>query len=151
MALPLLHTLSRNVSRDAILAGKYSNIRLYGISGNMNPNMPWTTPKAAVTTDPESDKSLFMQFSATCYYFGESLSDELAKVNGGIPPPIGLIHTAWGGSTIEQWLDNGTLATCANTSISAANAEWHDSRVMPYVDMTIKGWVWYQVRTNLDR
>ena len=21
-------------------------------------------------------------------------------------PPIGLVHTAWGGSTIEQWLDN---------------------------------------------
>ena len=52
------------------------------------------------------------------------------------------MHTAWGGSTIEQWLTNETISTCANASISAANQEWHDSRVMPYVDMTVKGWVW---------
>ena len=27
MALPLMHTLTRNVSRDAVKAGKYGNIR----------------------------------------------------------------------------------------------------------------------------
>ena len=41
-----------------------------------------------------------------CYYFGQSLTDELTNDEltkaGGTPTPIGLIHTAWGGSTIEQ-------------------------------------------------
>ena len=63
-------------------------------------------------------------------------------------PPIGLIHTAWGGSTIEQWLDLDTLQTCANASISPDNGKWHPTRVMPYVAMTLKGWVWYQARSR---
>jgi hypothetical protein len=29
------------------------------------------------------------------------------------------VHTSYGGSTIEQWLTNETIATCANASISA--------------------------------
>ena len=89
----------------------------------------------------DSDTSKLMGFSSTCYYFGESLSDELAK-GGAPPPPIGLVHTAWGGSTIEQWLTNETIASCKNASISGSNQEWHDQRVMPYIGMTVKGWVW---------
>ncbi len=165
MALPLSHTLSRNVSRDAIMKGKYSNIRIHGMAGNMNPAQAWATLKDALADRPtddgdallrgkppcqphcDSDTSKLMGFSSTCYYFGESLSDELAKA--GPPPPIGLVHTAWGGSTIEQWLTNETISTCANASISAANQEWHDSRVMPYVDMTVKGWVWYQGENDM--
>ena len=89
-----------------------------------------------------------MAFSSTCWYYGESLSDEL----GPNPPPIGLIHTAWGGSEIEQWLDNATIAECANASISAGNAEFHGSRVLPYVQMAIKGWVWYsRARITIQR
>ena len=77
MALPLLHTMSRNMSRDAILAGKYSNIRIHGISGNMNPDQPWSTLAAALGSDTQSDASKLMTFSSTCYYFGESLTNEL--------------------------------------------------------------------------
>ena len=150
MALPLMHTLSRNQSRDAILAGKYANMRIHGMSGNMNPTQPWSTLKGALATDTDSDKSAFGSFSSTCYYFGEQLSDELeAMSSDGQAPPIGLVHTAWGGSMIEQWLSNDTIATCANASISAANQEWHDQRVLPYVDMTIKGWVWYQGENDM--
>ena len=42
----------------------------------------------------DSDTSMFAGFSSTCYYFGESLTDELNK-NGGTAPNIGLIHTAY--------------------------------------------------------
>ena len=35
MALPLLHSYTRNESRDAILGGKYTNMRIHGINGNM--------------------------------------------------------------------------------------------------------------------
>ncbi len=150
MALPLAHTLSRNVSRDAIMKGKYSNIRIHGMAGNMNPFQAWATLKDALAdrhTDGDSDSSKLMGFSSTCYYFGESLSDQLAK--SGPPPPIGLVHTAWGGSTIEQWLTNETIGTCANASKSAANQEWHDTRVMPYTGMTVKGWIWYQGENDM--
>lgn len=48
MALPILHTFHRNISMDGILQGKYDNIRIHGIKGNMNPNLDWTTLKNAV-------------------------------------------------------------------------------------------------------
>ena len=47
-----------------------------------------------------------------------------------------------GREVIEQWLTNDTIASCKNASISGSNQEWHDQRVMPYVGMTVKGWVW---------
>lgn len=43
---------------------------------------------------------------------------------------------------IEQWLDNASIATCGNVSKSPANQMFHDQLVLPYVDTTIKGFVW---------
>lgn len=115
-------------------------MRLFGLAGNMNPDQPWTSLKAAVAA------KTFDSFSGTCYYFGESLTDELG---GDAAPPIGLIHTAWGGSTIEQWLDNGTIGTCRNATITPENGEYHATRILPFVDMAIKGWVWYQGENDM--
>ncbi|CAK9076031.1 Sialate O-acetylesterase (Sialic acid-specific 9-O-acetylesterase) (Yolk sac protein 2) [Cleaved into: Sialate O-acetylesterase small subunit [Durusdinium trenchii] len=39
MALPLIHTMSRNISVDAIKAGKYANIRIHGMSAYRHPAM----------------------------------------------------------------------------------------------------------------
>ena len=144
--------MSQNISIDAIKAGKYNNIRLKGMAGNMNPTMDWTTALDATQIVPPSKRdqhptTTFLQtFSSTCWYFGESLVDELG---GKDAPPIGLIHTAFGGSEIEQWLDNATIAECANVSVGASNAMWHEQRVLPYVDMTLKGWVWYQGENDM--
>eukprot|EP00041_Stephanoeca_diplocostata_P008440 m.125345 g.125345 ORF g.125345 m.125345 type:complete len:736 (-) comp17323_c0_seq1:544-2751(-) len=182
MALPLLHSFTRNASRDAILAGNYSNIRIHGMEGNMNPYQPWATLKQALSTAPtersgtmddaftwslgqggrsapcdpstDSDCSAFMRFPAACYYFGESLSDAISgagsdRISTTGDVPIGLINTAWGGSAIEQWLSNESLATCQYAGQSSSNQEWHDARVLPYVDMTIKGWTWYQGENDM--
>lgn len=138
MALPLLHTLTRNISLAAIAAGKYHNIRIQQMASNMNPYTPWTTiAQAAATPD------VFLGFSAACYYYGESLTDAL----GDAAPPLGLIHTAWGGSTIQNWISNATLNSdvCANHSSGQGNdGGWFVSRVVPYAEMTIKGWAWYR-------
>jgi sialate O-acetylesterase len=142
MALPLLHTLTRNASLAAFAAGRYTNIRLQQMGGNMNPQTPWTPISAAL------DPAVFLGFSGTCYYFGESLTDAL----GAAAPPLGLIHTAWGGSTIQNWISNDTLNSnvCANHSSGQGNdGGWYESRVLPYAEMSLKGWIWYQVRCRL--
>eukprot|EP00040_Diaphanoeca_grandis_P042178 m.264329 g.264329 ORF g.264329 m.264329 type:complete len:830 (+) comp55607_c0_seq1:15-2504(+) len=163
MALPILHTFSRNISRDAILSGKYSNIRISGVKGNMNPTQPWTTLINAVTNVSQADvdswygyksssgpsynsesTSRFFQFSATCYYFAESLTQKL----GDAAPPIGLIHTAFGGSMIEEWIDEPTINQCAGTSPSYQPFSLYEQNVLPYVDTTVKGWLWYQGENN---
>ncbi len=162
MALAMQHSLSRNVTRDAVMAGNYSNIRIHGMEGNMNPFQQWATLRDAQTSLPSprteiaaaaaskagaalsswrvsnpsdckpgcvpgancsSDCSALMAFSATCYYFAESLADGLAEAQAAAaadatattattPTPIGVVHTAWGGSSIEQWLTNETIETC---------------------------------------
>ena len=135
MALPLEFTLTRNISLAAIAAGKYSNIRIQQMASNMNNAHAWTTIQQAA-----ADPKVFFDFSASCFYFGESLTDIL----GAAAPPLGLVHTAWGGSTIQQWLSNATLnsGACANSSDGGGDGEWHESRVLPYSLMTLKGWVW---------
>ena len=101
------------------------------------------------------------KFSSTCFYFGEALSEGLAAAAaataaaaapgsaangvGGTPAPIGLIHTAWGGSMIEEWLTNEEIAACKGAAITDNNGIFHDQNVLPFVDMSIKGWAWYQV------
>ena len=90
-----------------------------------------------------------MGFPATCYYFGESLSDAIANASGGSAHPIGLVNTAWGGSSIEEWLSNDTIASCEFSPRSSLNQEFHDQRVLPYTGMTVKGWTWYQGENDM--
>jgi hypothetical protein len=112
----------------------------------MNPFTPWTTMAQAA-----AQPSLFMSFSGLCYYFGESLTDTL-EAAGATAPPLGLIHTGWGGSTIQQWINNETLNSnvCANhTSGQGNDGGWYISRVLPYAEMTLKGWTWLQGENNM--
>jgi len=98
MALNMQYTFTRNDTIAAIRAGKYTNVRFSGMSGNMNPAQNWTTAADA------AESGALLTYSATCWYFAEELTDAL----GAAAPPIGLIHTAFGGSTIEQWLSNAS-------------------------------------------
>ncbi|CAJ1423797.1 unnamed protein product [Effrenium voratum] len=144
MALPLQYTMSRHRSLEAIQANKYGNIRIHGMSGNMNPTQPWAKVSDAIRSPSTCDKGCaFFKYSSTCWYFAESLSDRLGDV------PLGMIHTAWGGSTIEEWLDNKTIASCRNATITSGNQQYHDKRVLPYVDMALKGWIWYQGENDM--
>ena len=42
------------------------------------------------------------KFSATAYFFGKKLNEEL-KI------PVGLIHTSWGGTAVESWISSDYL------------------------------------------
>ncbi len=145
MALPLLHTLSRNQTVSSILVSDaYSNIRIHGIAGNMNPDQPWITPKDAASSCTETPETCpLFKYSSTCWYFAQSLSELVTD------RPIGMIHTSFGGSTIEQWLDNATISTCRNATIDSSNAQWHEERVLPYLSTSLKGWIWYQGENDM--
>jgi hypothetical protein len=113
MALPVLHTFSRNKSRDAIQSGEgpLPNIRIHGLKGNMNKDQPWSTAYDAC--QGELCKDLFA-FSSTCWYFAESLVEKL----GAKAPPIGLIHTAYGATHFCCWSDS--LFRCVVLTPTAA-------------------------------
>eukprot|EP01060_Flectonema_neradi_P030374 TRINITY_DN4390_c0_g1_i3.p1 TRINITY_DN4390_c0_g1~~TRINITY_DN4390_c0_g1_i3.p1 ORF type:complete len:608 (+),score=103.46 TRINITY_DN4390_c0_g1_i3:60-1883(+) len=145
MALSLHFTMSRNKSRDAILAGKYSNIRIYSMASNMNPNISWSTLKNATNIPMRHTDNLFFSMSATCYYFAESLTDLM----GSNAPPIGLIHTAFGGSEAERWTSNATSAKCSNLTLNSGSGSLFAQRIVPFAKTTVKGFVWYQGENDM--
>lgn len=70
-----------------------------------NPNIRFFTVTRAISNKPEfncegtwveSNSETAARFSATAYFFGKKLYNEL-KV------PIGLIHSSWGGTPVEAW------------------------------------------------
>lgn len=83
--------------------------------------------------------------SSTCYYFGDAL---LSGTASPVAVPIGLIHTAWGGSMIEEWLTAEEINKCKGADIADHNSLLYTTNVMPYLDMSVKGWVWYQGENN---
>jgi hypothetical protein len=92
----------------------------------------------------------FFGFSAACTEFARNLIDQL----GDDAPPIGLIQSAVGGTTIEAWSPNATTATCQNKTVGGPTAGQADGRlyygmIAPFVNTTVNGWLWYQGENNM--
>ena len=91
-------------------------------------------------------------FSAVGYYFAK-------KMQAILGVPIGIIHTSWGASTIESWMDKEALSEFKNVVIpqklpeSEANKTptmMYNSMLHPYIGFTIKGVLWYQGEANRE-
>ncbi|HEX9973747.1 MAG TPA: sialate O-acetylesterase [bacterium] len=82
-------------------AGKY-NIRLFTVTRAYSDQPKFN----CVGQWQESNPQTAANFSATAFYFGRKLQEEL-KV------PIGLIHTSWGGTPVQAWTSGEFLAQVA--------------------------------------
>ena len=166
MWLPVDHSLSRNETVAAIKSGSYANVRaMFGGSGNHPPGNgftpggagygrktganPWMTANQAIATGASAASGgsypLF-KLGASCWYFGQRLSEL------GVTWPIGLADTAIGGQRIEEYMNNETINTCTNRSSESIpwwDGELYATQVIPFVDMTVKGFVWYQGENNM--
>ena len=115
----------------------------------------WQTAAAAATDGVCTGMSHFLpngsqpqtcsleRFSAACYYFAEELTKKM-EAAGETPPVIGLVSTAIGGSMIEEWLPNSTSAQCTGRSVAAHDETLWTQNVVPFLPMTVKGWLWYR-------
>jgi hypothetical protein len=57
------------------------------------------------------------------------------------------VETAVGGTRIEQWQPNSTIANCLNATgqpipQQPSNGELYNGMIAPFVNMTIKGALW---------
>ncbi|SEM47327.1 sialate O-acetylesterase [Olivibacter domesticus] len=136
-------------SNETILHSKNGQLRLY------------TVPRSSQLERQEDSKTSFWKeanpenvanFSATAYYFGKLLQ-ELLEV------PIGLIHSSYGGSTIEAWMDRELLADFKDIklpkdSIPVKNrtpTTLYNGMIHPIIGYAIKGCIWYQGESNYER
>src|SRR5690606_21417331 len=87
-------------STEAIMDSKDEQLRIYTV-----PRNPLLQP--AVDSKPSSWKKAEPQsvvgFSATAYFFGRQLRKTLGV-------PVGLIHSSYGGSNVEAWMEASWLA-----------------------------------------
>ena len=170
MWLPVLHTYWRNETARNISAGKYSNLRLMtGNSGThprgdvaldakgfwpvpyggVNGSNAWmTAAQAAPDGCVDKGNCPVFDIGGACWYFAQGLAEL------GVDIPIAVADTAIGGQHIEEFMINSTISNCNLTARDVmghdfgpwGNAQVYGSQVVPFLDMTIKGIVWYQVR-----
>ena len=43
---------------------------------------------------------------------------------------------------IEEWVPNATTAECADADAAPHNQQLWDQNVVPFLPMTLKGWLW---------
>ncbi len=155
MWLQVQHTFSRNDTANNITAGKYQNVRVmagssgavpyahwpptYGAAGGSNPWM--TALQAAPPGCVEAQNCPLFAVGGTCWYTAQALAE------AGVDVPIGILDTAIGGQRIEEYLVNTTVAAC--TQLLGANIPWWNGQLwgqqtLPFVDMSLAGWLWYQ-------
>ncbi|MDP3643879.1 MAG: sialate O-acetylesterase [Bacteroidota bacterium] len=143
-------------SAQAIAAANYPHIRLL-IAGKKSSALPmanmeknWTT-SAWTACSPASAKS----FSAVGYFFGKELFAQL-KI------PIGLVLSAWGGSSCETWANPTSLQlvtdfknkgpwTPTKTDDNFTPTVLYNGMIAPVVPFTFAGVLWYQGETNVGR
>lgn len=94
-------------------------------------------------------------FSATAWYFG-SLLQEVLQV------PVGLIHVAYGGSSMEAWMNQEMLKDFASAKIPTTKEDLakdpnrvpttlFNGMLSPVIGYGIKGCIWYQGESNYER
>lgn len=113
------------------------------------------TPKTDVVGNwQEATPESVREFSATAYYFGNLLQEQLNV-------PIGLIVAAWGGSSCETWMNADWLRAFPDAKIPATEADitsknrnptlLYNGMLKPLIGTAIKGVIWYQGEDNYNR
>lgn len=90
-------------------------------------------------------------FSAPAYFFAKDLQDSLQV-------PVGIISSAWGGTTIESWtpreayLNNPDFPEYRNRTIMPNKdviGERFQKMIVPMAPLSMRGFLWYQGEDNL--
>ncbi|MES2308573.1 MAG: sialate O-acetylesterase [Verrucomicrobiota bacterium] len=131
-------------------------VRIYCTAQEPSPH-PLEVPMIP-TKKNESDTNLWhpstpeflINFSPIAYFFAEKTSDEL-KI------PIGMVVSARGATQIECWIPQETLdALHLNIEFQIASknppphepAVLYNSMIHPFLNLTLKGFLWYQGESN---
>jgi len=124
-----------------------------------NPNIRFFTIPHKASLAPENDciaswsessPETALSFSAVAFYFGRLLNTILGV-------PVGLIHSSYGGSSIEAWMTpnalegSGTVIPTQLTDVPTPNrmpAGLFNGMISPILGYGIQGAIWYQGESN---
>lgn len=90
--------------------------------------------------------------SAAAYFFARQITETLNI-------PVGLVISSWGGSRIESWMNEETLASVHGVDMAAAKSTelrmhhrlgcMYDTMLWPVKNFTARGFLWYQGESNI--
>jgi sialate O-acetylesterase len=141
--------------REIAGAKDYPNIRLFNVNHNavVEPITDLVNAKGWDVCNPESVRL----FSATAYFFGRRLNQEL-KI------PIGLVKTTWGGTPAEAWTSREVLESAPklkpllehwtkNDNAGNPNrpSSLYNGMISPLKGLKFRGAIWYQGESNAKR
>ncbi len=138
-------------SNDAIFNSANDQIRIYTVPRAVERFAKDTSKNAAwKNASPEN----ISNFSATAYYFGKLLQQQL-KV------PVALINVSYGGSPAEAFMSGESLKLFPEIIVPSATgteklnnknaATLYNGMIHPVMGFTIKGCLWYQGESNYER
>ena len=150
MEMPVCGFMYQPVEHAAetiVYAADYPLIRMYN-----TPHRSLDTPTEQLggawdTATPEA----VSRFSATAYFFGQTLS----RLMPGIP--VGLVSPNWGGSNIVTWMKEDTIDAIPGIDHALAKSKKGDAdtpqrlyngMIHPLHYFTAKGFIWYQGESN---
>lgn len=138
-------------SNDAIFNAANDQLRIYTVPRAVE-RLAKDTSKASVWKNVNPENISF--FSATAYYFGRLLQQQLQV-------PVALINVSYGGSPAEAFMNAEALQAFPEIVVPpAAGTEkltnknattLYNGMVHPIAGYTIKGCIWYQGESNYDR
>jgi len=91
-----------------------------------------------------------LDFSAVAYFFGQKLQEILDV-------PVGMIHTSWGGSSVQAWISNEVISSFHEINLEDVDINkqpnhyptaLYNGMIYPLIPFTIKGVLWYQGESN---
>nr|CAB3266065.1 sialate O-acetylesterase-like [Phallusia mammillata] len=149
-----------NVSHELEIASNYPNVRVMTPGQNVSDTPLHDLLSIEQGWSVASKESIGGQndkyFSAVCWLYGRHLNDVL-KV------PIGLIASDWGGTPVETWSSTEALTRCGLdkkdfnitehptwTKVPNKNSVLWNAMIHPFLNMTIKGAIWYQGEANAE-
>lgn len=139
-----------NATEEIAASADYPWVRVFTV-GTQSQGSP--VPLAALQFPPAipwsvAGPSPVARFSATCWFHGKGLADAL-----GPSVPLGLVESAWGGTSIQVWEPPSIVAACGDPPSypggwpTATSSLWN-SMTAPFAGMRVSGIVWYQGESN---
>ncbi|WP_310560578.1 sialate O-acetylesterase [Flavobacterium sp.] len=138
-------------SAEAVAKSNNPNLRLFSVTrtkGSKTPLKDVEKYSAWQQATPES----VLHFSAVAYFYGSQLQEILDV-------PVGLILSAWGGSSVQAWMSNEALSLHQKVDITNKDINvkpnsiptaLYNSMMHPLIPYTIKGAIWYQGESNME-
>ena len=110
-----------NSSAQEIANANYENIRMFAVTKNPSATPVDDCMGSWIVCSPETAGD----FSATAYYFGLKLHQQLGF-------PIGLIHSSWGGTPAESWTNLKHISTVPGFETFAKDFENASESIKAY-------------------